>query len=477
MKKIISLNIVFILLLTQCTTEEKSLTDYSSSFQVEKANPVSVILTTYSTTLIADGKDETNLRITIADSISREISSANDSIFIYLSGDGKVLTKDGKDLPSGTDTAGNSYRISRLENGVSDLLFRAGTSPGKVSVEARRGRLWPGSHEIHTVPSDFVYKKPEKKQLVKTERKIDRMIGADISFLPQFEDRGLKFLENGTERDAIELLRDHGFNYIRLRIFVNPENERGYSPGEGYCGLAKSLEMAKRIKAAGMKLLLNFHYSDYWADPQQQNKPEAWSELDFPTLKDSVRTYTTRVINAFKSQGTMPEMVQVGNEINHGILWPDGHISNPDQLAELLIAGTEGVRIESKDIPVMMHIALGGQNDESVFWLDNMIARDVSFDIIGISYYPRWHGTLNDLQYNLSYLVKRYGKPVNVVEYSNFKKEVHDIVFNLADNMGKGACIWEPLGWRSEMFDRSGETTDIIHVYDELAAEYLGDDR
>jgi beta-galactosidase len=155
------------------------------------------------------------------------------------------------------------------------------------------------------------------------------------------------------------------------------------------------------------------------------------------------------------------------------MLWPDGHIGNPDQLAELLKAGVEGVKAADPGLPVMMHIALGGQNDEAVFWLDNMIARGVKFDIIGLSYYPRWHGTLDDLKSNLANLLERYNKPLNVVEYSDFKREVNDIIFSLPGGMGKGSCIWEPLDWRSGLFDRSGNTTKLFQVYDELKAKYL----
>jgi beta-galactosidase len=315
--------------------------------------------------------------------------------------------------------------------------------------------------------------KPSPEQLPATTKKIDGMIGADISFLPQIEDRGLKFTDNGKEKDAIQLLHDHGFNTIRLRIFVNPENEKGYSPGKGYCGLQQTLEMAKRINKAGMKLLLDFHYSDYWADPQQQYKPLAWANLDPMTLKDSVKQYTSRVLRALKEQGTLPAMVQIGNEINHGLLWPDGHIGHPDQLAELLTAGTEGVKAVDPNLPVMMHIALGGQNDEAIFWLDNMIARGVRFDVIGLSYYPRWHGTLDDLKANLTDLAVRYHKPLIVVEYSDFKREVNDIVFGLKDQMGKGSCIWEPLGRGSRLFDKNGATTPLISLYDEVKKKYV----
>jgi len=431
------------------------------------------MLTSYSTTLLADGRDRTRLRIAVTDSSGQEITSATDSINIYVAGDGKVTAADGNDLVLRTDTSGTEYTECQLVNGICHLWFIAGTEPDRVKVEARSGKLWPGSHEIHTLPADLVMMKPEPDQLPTTTKPIDRMIGADISFLPQIEDRGSRIFENGEEKDAIELLRDHGFNYIRLRIFVNPENEKGYSPDQGYCGLKYTLEMARRIRDAGMKLLLDFHYSDYWADPQQQYKPLTWTDLDFETLKDSLKTYTTNVLLALKQQGTLPAMIQIGNEINHGILWPDGHISHPDRLASLLKAGVEGVDAVDPDLPVMMHIALGGQNDEAVFWLDNMIARGVRFDIIGLSYYPRWHGTLDDLKSNLHDLIKHYNKPLNVVEYSDYKRVVHDIIFSLPDGMGKGTCIWEPLGSRSGMFDREGEATELISVYDELKEKYL----
>lgn len=460
-------------LLVQCQRPGGELTDYSDLSQVESGTPLSVMLTSYTTTLRADGKDQARLRIAVTDSNGMEIKSAADTIRLYVTGDGTVSLPGGEGLIMQADTAGEIYYLCQLVNGTCNLVLKAGTNPGKVKVEARSGMLWPGGHEIHTLPGDFVMMKPEQGQLPPTTKTIDRMIGADISFLPEIESRGTKFTENGIEVDAIELLRNHGFNYIRLRIFVNPENENGYSPGKGFCGLSYTLDMARRVKKAGMKLLLDFHYSDYWADPQQQNKPLAWSTLDYETLKDSVRAYTSNVISRLQDQGTPPSMVQIGNEINHGFLWPDGHIGNPDGLAGLLRAGVEGVEAVSPEMPVMMHIALGGQNDEAVFWLDNMIERGVKFDIIGLSYYPRWHGTLNDLNSNMHNLLKRYNKPINVVEYSDFKQEVHDIVFGLPGDIGRGACIWEPLGWRSGMFNRNGEVTDLMMVYDQLNDKYL----
>ena len=453
---------------------EAPLKDYSSLMQVESGKPVSVMLTSYSTTLIADGKEETRLRVAVTDSLGQEITTAQDSIQIFVTGSGSLKTETGDAFSYGKDSLGNSYAKAKLENGLFNLHFVAGTQPDKVKVEVKSGKLWPGAHEIHTIPAEFVYKTPTQDQLPKTTKPIDRMIGADVSWLPQLESRDRKFYEKGEEVDAMELLKMHGFNYIRLRVFVNPENEKGYSPKDGFCDLEHTISMAKRIKEAGMKFLLDFHYSDYWADPQQQNKPKAWDGLSFDELKDVVTNYTSEVLKRMKGEQVFPDMVQVGNEINHGMIWPDGYIGNPDGLAGLLKAGIQGVNNVDPTIPIMLHIALGGQNDEAVFWLDNMLARDVQFDIIGLSYYPRWHGTLNDLNANLNDLIRRYNKPVNVVEYSDFKKEVHDIVFNLPDDMGKGAAIWEPLSWRTNMFDNAGNVNeDVISIYDVLNKTYL----
>jgi beta-galactosidase len=283
----------------------------------------------------------------------------------------------------------------------------------------------------------------------------------------------MKFTDKGQQKDAIEILKDHGFNYIRLRIFNDPASPKGYSPDKGFCDLAHTLKMAERVKKAGMKLLLDFHYSDYWADPQQQYKPSAWEGLGFNQLTTALKDYTKTVLLALKAQGTLPDMVQIGNEINHGMVWPEGHIGHPDSLAALIIAGIEGVTEVDPSIIIMLHIALGGQNEESVFWLDNMFARGVDCDIIGLSFYPRWHGTLDDLTYNLNDLIRRYKKPMNVVEYSHKKAEVNDIAFNLPGDKGTGTFIWEPLSTWESVFDKSGVSNALLSVYDEISRKYI----
>ncbi len=446
------------------------------AYQVQNGKPVSVMLTCYSTTLLANGHDHARVRIAVRDSAGREITSAADSVRLYVDGDATLTTAEGRPVKMLTDAKGQKYYACKLKKGIENLIFVAGTKPDHIKITAKSGKLWEGNSTIFTLPADFHLMKPKPGQLKPTTVKIDKIIGADISFLPQMEARGIKFYQNGKPVDAVRLLKEHGMNYIRLRIFVNPANPKGYSPEKGFCDLNHTLAMAKRVKDAGMKLLLDFHYSDYWADPQQQNIPLAWKNLDFAALKDSVQTYTTHVLLALKHQGTLPAMVQIGNEINHGMLWPDGSISHPDQLAALLKAAYHSVKSVNPNIVVMVHLALGGQNQEARFWLNNMIARGVQFDAIGLSYYPQWHGTPEDLKNNLNDLLKIYHKPLMVAEYSEYKKLVNNIIFGLPDHMGKGSFIWEPLNARSGLFKMEGKNLVVLpkmSVYDQLSKEYL----
>ena len=300
----------------------------------------------------------------------------------------------------------------------------------------------------------------------------EKIIGADISFLPQLEAEGIKFSVDGKQNDAIKILKEHGFNYIRLRIFYDPTTDSGYSK-PGYCGLEQTKAMAKRIKAAGMKFLLDFHYSDTWADPGKQFKPETWKNLSFTDLTKALHDYTRDVLTQLQTQGTLPDMVQIGNEINHGILWDDGNIVHLDNLATLLKAGIAATREVSTSIKVMLHIADGGQNDESRYFFDNMISRGVVFDIIGQSYYPQWHGTLEQLKSNLNDLSARYAQPVIVAEYTYHKTEVNDIAFTLPKGNIKGTFIWEPLNTWEFIFDKQGKAIDsLLNIYPMVAEKY-----
>ena len=168
---------------------------------------------------------------------------------------------------------------------------------------------------------------------------------------------------------------------------------------------------------------------------------------------------------ALQKQNTLPDMVQIGNEINHGIVWPDGRVNNVDSLSQLLKSGIAAVKEVAPSTIIMLHIALGGQHDESVWFIDNMLERGVQFDVIGESYYPKWHGTLDDLKNNLISMAKRYEQDIIVVEYSQLKKEVNKIAFDLSGGKGKGTCIWEPLSTWEKIFDDKGNSNELINLY------------
>lgn len=292
------------------------------------------------------------------------------------------------------------------------------------------------------------------------------LIGADISWAPSQEDRGTTFSDQGVEKDLLQILADHKFNWIRLRLFVDPTAENGYSR-QGYCGLEQTLAMAKRVKEAGMKLLLDFHYSDTWADPGKQFTPATWKGLSDDELADKIYEYTNSVIKRFAAEDVTPEMVQIGNEIHNGFLWPQGRIKDsPETFGALLRRASEAVRDADPNIKIMVHPALGGDNGRSVRFFDLVLSHDVVFDVIGQSYYPEHHGTLEQLKSNLTDLAKRYRKPIVVVEYQEHRKEVNEIVRDLPDNLGWGTFIWEATSPRwGGLFDRDGATNDKIDIY------------
>lgn len=233
--------------------------------------------------------------------------------------------------------------------------------------------------------------------------------GGDVSTLAKNEAFGATYRSaNGTSGDALAILRASGMNYARLKVWVNS--------ADGYNTKARVAAMAKRAKAQGMKLLIDFHYSDSWADPGKQTKPAAWAGHDYSRLKQDVYDHTYDVLSALKAQGTTADMVQIGNEINGGMLWPEGSTSNFSQLAGLLTSGANAAKAVSSDTKVALHLAKGGDNGGTRWWFDQVVAQKVPFDVIALSYYGYWHGPLSDLQTNLDDVAARYGKPVLVAE-------------------------------------------------------------
>lgn len=320
--------------------------------------------------------------------------------------------------------------------------------------------------------------------------------GMDISFLPEMIDRGAKFLDKEeNERNVFELLKENGVNSIRLRIWNEPENvpESG-----GYCDLEQTILVAKKIKQYGMSFFLDFHYSDWWADPGKQQKPKAWLGLDFQELKQAVYDYTKDVLIRMKQEDVFPDIVQIGNEIRSGMLFPDGEVPHFDRLTELVNAGIRAVRDvdTSNETKIVIHLDQGGRFFYLRDWFDAVISAGLDeFDIIGISYYPFWHGTFMEFKETMVKLVERYNKPIIVAETAHpwrraedgfvgdqqekiigfpataeAQREVMDLVMNITasveSEMGMGIYYWEPVvipfegegGWASNMglFDEKG---------------------
>lgn len=285
--------------------------------------------------------------------------------------------------------------------------------------------------------------------------------GADVSWLPQMEATGYEFKdEKGNKADVLQLLKDRGMNSVRLRVFVDPSSD----PRSGHCSKEETVEMALRAQEMGMDVMINFHYSDSWADPGKQNKPKAWEELSFEDLKTKVYEHTYDVVSAVNEAGVTPKWVQVGNEIPGGMLWPEGSTDNWEQLGQLLNAGYEATKAVDKSIQVIVHVDEGDNNEKFVDFYDNATEQNVKYDIIGLSYYPFWvekdyTETIDNLAFNLKDMVKRYGKDVMVVEVGGLYDQVENTknlleatikaVKDVPGNRGLGVMYWEPQGEKS----------------------------
>ncbi|MCA2211886.1 glycoside hydrolase family 53 protein [Jidongwangia harbinensis] len=233
--------------------------------------------------------------------------------------------------------------------------------------------------------------------------------GADVSHVSKNEAYGAVYRgPGGARRDPFRLLAANHVDHIRLKVWVDPP--------DGYSDLDDVLAKARRAHAAGQELLIDFHYSDAWADPGKQNKPAAWAGLDFAGLRQALYDHTYATLHALRRQGTPADLAQIGNEINGGLLWPDGRWDNWDGLAALLTAGSTAVKAASPRTRVVLHLAEGGDNAGHRWWFDQATTRGVPFDVIAVSHYVYWHGSLGALQANLIDLSTRYGRPVLVAE-------------------------------------------------------------
>lgn len=308
-------------------------------------------------------------------------------------------------------TSAVSYKFIRHPQGGSAVWENNDVGPGGTQ---NREFIFTGS--ANTLPQVDFNNAPLPVEFI---------AGADMSHLVYFEDRGVTYRENGVVRDALELLADRGLNCVRLRLFTSSAAQAQANPYNYTNNLDYNLPLAVRVKNAGLKFLLDLHYSDTWADPGHQSKPALWTNLNFTDLKAEIRSYSSNSIAAFAGVGAMPDYVQVGNEISQGLLWNDGRVGgsyeNPaqwSQLAQLLISAIQGIKdAAGAQMPrIIIHIDRGGDWGATQWYFDNLTAQQVPFDILGESYYPWWHGSPGALATCLTNAVKRYGKPVMVME-------------------------------------------------------------
>lgn len=316
-------------------------------------------------------------------------------------------------------------------------------------------------------------------------------IGADLSFVKSAEDREIVFKDNGEVRPALDIFKDHGYDWIRLRLF--------HSPTRLPNNLDYTIALAQEAKKRGMKFLLNYHYADRWADPGQQPIPQAWEGLPVDVLADSVYDYTRRTIKAFREAGVMPEMVQIGNETRNGMLWPVGKLpENWDNYAVLTKAGIDGVDAGRATAPrplIMIHYDQGADAEGAKTFFDKFNSYGIGYDVIGLSYYPWWHGSLLELRRNLFSLVDSYDKDIIVVEAAynwrpneytepgqlppfpetpegqrDFLASVHEMLLSIGSEKIKGIFWWEPAvfgGLRSRgFFDDENNALPVINVFD-----------
>jgi arabinogalactan endo-1,4-beta-galactosidase len=320
----------------------------------------------------------------------------------------------------------------------------------------------------------------------------DFAVGADLSFLKWAQDKGTVFKDSGQARSGLRIFRDHGYNWVRLRLF--------HTPTQLPNSLEYTIALAREARDMGYRFLLNYHYSDTWADPQKQTIPKAWEGKSHAELVQAVFEYTRDTVEAFGKAGAHPDMVQPGNEITPGMLWPDGKLpENWQNFSELLKAGISGVEAGSVGYPkprIMVHIDRGGDKERTKYFFDKLTSYDVRYDVIGQSYYPWWHGTLEALRDNLAFMAVEYRKDIILVEAAycwrpteykdkegpypetpegqkKFLEDVSRAVLETPDNRGVGIFWWEPavsghLRCRG-VFDDQDNALPVISVFDGFA--------
>lgn len=315
------------------------------------------------------------------------------------------------------------------------------------------------------------------------------ILGADLSWVTELEAAGKKFYNDaGIETEAFQLMSDLGMNAARFRVWVNPAN--------GYNSVVDVVAKAKRAKEKGQRIMIDFHYSDSWADPGKQTKPAEWASMSMAELKIALATHTNEVLTALKNEGIEPEWVQVGNETNDGMLWNDARPSMAPEsttmknYADLTSAGYNAVKVVFPDAKVIVHLA--NCHDSAGFrWIfDGLRGFGGKFDVIGASAYPThetsWSAATAACLANMNDLVDRYDVPVMLTEvgvpwdHVEAKAIMADLIAKTAavnDGQGLGVFYWEPLatpGWNGGYTmgatNNQGRPTAAMEAFTEAAA-------
>lgn len=302
--------------------------------------------------------------------------------------------------------------------------------------------------------------------------------GADVGWLTQMESSGRKFYNSSnTETECLQLLKSVGMNAIRLRVWVNPTG--------GWNGAADVVAKAVRAKNLGLKILIDFHYSDSWADPGQQTKPAAWSTLTLAGLQTSITQHTTAILTDLKNAGITPTWVQIGNETNNGMLWPEGKAStNMANFASMVNAGYNAVKAINSNIKVIVHLSNGYDNALFRWMFDGLKNNGANWDVIGVSLYPdvsTWATLNTQCLANMNDMVTRYNKEVMVVEVgmswdqatacNAFLADIITKTKSIANDKGLGVFYWEPQaynswqGYTKGAFDNSGKPTVALNAF------------
>ena len=322
--------------------------------------------------------------------------------------------------------------------------------------------------------------------------------GLDVSFVKQQEDNGSKFIDtDSTVKPCLQIFREHGYNWGRIMICNEPVSGRLTQD------IKYVVSAAQDLKKYGYSFLLDYMMSNGWANPMVQPVPSLWKNLTHPEKVKAVYQYVKETMTVLKDAGVMPDMVQIGNEIGNGFLWPDGRIrydsldlSKWKNVADYLSAGAKAIReVEGKEknVKIMLHVDHGGDIQMTKTFFDKMREFNVDYDVIGFSFYPWSHGTLLDLRDNLRFAARRYGKEIIVVETgyywrsSNYFRNnpspfpetpngqrewieaVNEIVLDAPDGLGRGVFWWEPMSRGRGYFDDGRKVQPIIHAFEKYA--------